>query len=116
MPTRLHGVYSVVTATTAALAAATADATITVPAGMKYIFDYCTVAVDVTNNKVRLYNAGKLFWEELANVTIEVPVDLATRYVRNLQVKEAETIVAQIETTEAVAKTITFKIWLIEAD
>lgn len=106
------------TATTDATAGATADVTFTVPSGYRYLFDFATVSVDATNNKVRIYNTigGTEYqiWEELTDVTTETEIDFATRYPRSIQVESGEKIIFRVETTEAVAKTLTVKLWVIQ--
>ena len=112
------GKYLTGSATTGAVAGNTADVTFTPPAGKRYVFDYLTVAVDATNNKVRVYNklgaTEHPIWEELLNVTTEANIDLATRYPSSIQVIEPDCIIVRVETTEAVAKTVTAKIWIVQ--
>ena len=112
------GKYLTDTATTGAVAGNTADVTFTPPAGKRYVFDYLTVAVDATNNKIRVYNklgaTEHLIWEELTNVTSETVIDLATKYPASLQVIEPDCIIVRCETTEAVAKTVTAKVWIVQ--
>jgi len=101
-------------ATTDATSGATADATLTVPAGKKWLVDVVSVSVDAANNTVDLKMAGNTIWDQLSNITSERIVELTMRYPRSAQLEENETIVATVTTTEAVAKTVTLKAWVIE--
>jgi hypothetical protein len=109
-----HGKYLTGTATTDAVAGSKAVVKFTVPSGVSWIFDYATVAVNATNNIVRIRAGGNSIWEDLTDVTTETPIDFATRYPRALQVDAGETIEFEVETKENVAKTITAKVWVIE--
>ena len=108
----LKGKFLLGTATTSATAGATADVIFTVPGGKIWSFAVVSVSVNATNNNVFIFADGNKIWEDLANITIEQVIDLTTRYPRPIDV--TSNIVIRVQTNEAVAKTLTAKVWVLE--
>jgi len=110
-----HGKYLEVTssATPGATTGETTTATLTVPAGVSWIFDYLRIESTSTTANIQLKAAGNNIWERKTASAGE-DIDLATRYPRALQVDETETIEAELTTTTTEAVTVTLKVWIIE--
>ena len=106
------GKYLEGTATTSATVGANASVTFLVPSGKTWMYAVVAVAVNATNNEVRIYGDGVLIWEVLTNVTTEQIIDLTSRYPRSLEA--ITSITANVKTTDGVAKTLTFKVWVLE--
>jgi len=110
-----HGKYLEVTspATPGSAAGETVTATLTVPSGVSWIFDYLRIESTSTTANIKLKAAGNDIWETKTASAGE-DIDLATRYPRALQVDETETIQAELTTTTIEAVTVTLKTWVIE--
>jgi len=106
------GKYLEYSVTTDAVTGATGYVVFYVPTDKIWMFNVIAVEVDATNNYVDLYADGNRIWERLVNVTTRQDIDLTTRYPRSLEA-EIE-IRIRVETTEAVAKTLTARTWVLE--
>lgn len=106
-------------ATTAAVNGANAAVSHRVPQGKVWIIAKVAASVDGGVNTVEIYRAPvanvlEKMWDDLTNVTAEQIVDFLARYPRAPQWEPGEFITGNVITNEAVAKTLTFKVWAIE--
>lgn len=119
------------TAVTAATNGATADVDFTVPAGKRWLVDTVQLAVDLGVNGVPgIFHvpdggAEKKIWDEadgdedgsaLTNITNAVLVRLLDRFARAVEMESGDILRVRIRTDEAVAKTLTADVWVIESD
>lgn len=98
-------------ATTGAVSGNQATVTFTVPQGKAWLYNKIAVSANLGVNTVELLYDGVKFWEDLTNVTTEQVLDLGTRFPRALQAEAGKVITCRITTNEAVAKTLTAKVW-----